>query len=138
MKTREAIIYNCDHCNKRLLHKGYMERHERECFANPENQRPCFNCGYQERVEVKYDSGQSDYPEIERYYRATQGFKCTLKDKLLIPPKARFKNERSNGSIDFVLYKGEETEQHDMPKECSEFNNDPFPYGVRTGSLFEK
>lgn len=138
MKTREATIYNCDYCNKRLLHKGYMERHEKECFANPDNQRPCFNCGYQERVEVKFYTGKNTYIDDEPIYRATQGFKCTLKDKLLIPPKARFKNERSNGSIGFVLYKEKETEQYDMPKNCAEFNSDPFPYGIRPDSLFEK
>lgn len=130
MKTRQATIFYCDHCNKKLLHKGYMERHEKECFANPDNQRHCFSCGYMERVEVKYDSGQSDHPEIERYYRTTQGFKCILKDKLLVPPKARFKNERSDTDISFVRYKGEETEQYDMPKDCDEFNSDPFPYGI--------
>lgn len=128
MKTRQATVYNCDHCNKRLLHKGYMERHEKECFANPNNQRPCFSCGYMERVEVKYDTGRDTYRDGEPIYRATQGFKCTLKDKLLIPPKARFKNARSIGEIDFVHYKGKETEHHDMPKDCGEYNNNYFPF----------
>lgn len=93
MKTRQATVFYCDYCNKKLLHKGYMERHEKECFANPENQRPCFSCGYQERVEVKYDSGQSDHPEIERYYRATQGFKCTLKVNYLFHQRQGLKTK---------------------------------------------
>lgn len=131
MKTRQATIYNCDHCNKRLLHKGYMERHEEECFANPKNQRPCFSCGYQERVEVKFYTGVDTYYGAEPIYKAAQGFKCTLKDKLLIPPKARFKEARSIGEIDFVQYEGIEREQYDMPKDCFEFNSDPFPYGIR-------
>ena len=127
MKTRQATVYNCDHCNKRLLHKGYMERHEKECFANPANQRPCFSCGHVERVEVEYDSGTLGANK-EPWFRATQGFKCTLKDKLLIPPKARFKNERSDTSIDFVQYKGIETEQYDMPKDCAEYDRDFLPF----------
>jgi len=128
MKTRQATVYNCDHCNKRLLHKGYMERHEKECFANPANLRPCFSCGYMERVEVEYYTGRDEYHTGEPIYKTTQGFKCTLKDKLLIPPKARFKNSRSIGEIDFVRHKGEETEQHDMPNDCSEYDSNYFPF----------
>ena len=51
-----------------------------------------------------------------------------FKGKLLIPPKARFKNERSDTDVAFVQYKGIKTEQHDMPKDCAEYDRDFLPF----------
>lgn len=42
MREKKLTAYYCDHCNKRLLSKFYMARHEKHCTLNPE--RSCRLC----------------------------------------------------------------------------------------------
>ena len=42
MKTIVKPVYYCDYCKKRYLHKGFAEKHEKHCTANPN--RICRMC----------------------------------------------------------------------------------------------
>jgi hypothetical protein len=44
MRKRTIDVYNCDHCNKMYQRKHACEQHERDCFKNPANHRPCLDC----------------------------------------------------------------------------------------------
>ena len=51
MKELIKKVYYCDHCKKHGLSKPKMEHHEKICFKNPENNRPCFDCMNLEKID---------------------------------------------------------------------------------------
>lgn len=105
MKVKENItMYQCDFCNKRLLVKNAMIRHENACSKSPENHSECETCGNLEETEIAVE----DYMGITRKAKA---FRCKHFDKLVYPAKVVHRK---------LLEKYPETfaEQMQMPKTC--------------------
>jgi hypothetical protein len=136
MKSKEVIQYECDFCSKKLLHKGYMKRHENECNSNPQNKRPCYDCVNLGRKEIEYDTGITNYQDGKSIFREVETFYCKVKDMLLISPKVRAVNSRKKSNIEFVYIGDKEVQQFDMPKECKEQKelsrsiSDPFEWEI--------
>ena len=104
MKIRENVtLYCCDFCNKRLLRKHAMERHEKFCSSNPDNFRDCFNC--KNLIE--------DTKEVDLGYctKTVRCFSCKLLNIELYPPKSERLNHVKKYPHD---YEG----QHPMPTNC--------------------
>lgn len=123
MKVKENInVYCCDFCKKKLFIRQAMERHEERCHANPINFRPCFNCIYLERQTIEYDSGVTNYHTGETIYRNGEAFYCSRKIQFMLHPKLRFKKNSEN--LRTIWFKGDDTEQLDMPLSCREQKTD--------------
>lgn len=106
MKTENKLVYKCDHCGKWYLNKGHAVRHEKMCFHNPENKRPCFNCKHlvKKDTHVEYEYGNQPYTLL--FCEAKQCFTYTPKNEL-----------KKN-----IIELGDD--QQPMPKECELFSND--------------
>lgn len=57
MKIQQETVYRCDYCNKHMLGKGAMVRHEKWCKMNPKNAHKCFEfCKHLKKTtNYKYD-----------------------------------------------------------------------------------
>jgi hypothetical protein len=123
MKVIENVtIYKCDFCNKQLMRKFAMVRHEERCSANPKNDRPCLGCRHLETKEIEFDTGISTYHGCEPIYRKAKTFYCIAKNILLLHPKTKYLEGRENLSC--VLLDNEETEQFEMPTQCDVFDRE--------------
>lgn len=63
---KQVIRYKCDFCNKVMATSKGMERHEKQCFKNPNG----FNCYMCEHAYLgiaycdnPYTGGQNEYPD---------------------------------------------------------------------------
>lgn len=119
---QNVTLYKCEFCNKELKRKHAMENHELSCSGNPINHRACLNgCNYLERVSIEYDTGRLEYGDGEPIFRDGQAFVCTKLNKLLLHPKVE-----GESLLRYVYLNKQETEQHDMPKECQHYNDNIF------------
>jgi len=111
MKTEFKEIYKCEFCNKLYQSKRFAEQHEKSCFKNPENKRPCFSCENlrKEKTEIYYGYYGADGERIVNL------FYCGIKECFLYTPQ----NEIKGNQFDL----GDE-ENNPMPKECSDYENE--------------
>lgn len=64
----ERKIYYCEHCmRRRLMDRRKIEKHEKECWSNPEN-KSCLSCYY----------SQSGYISDDASGGITRVFDCAL------------------------------------------------------------
>lgn len=105
MRTATKPVYYCDHCNKHGLSKPQMARHERLCFHNPENHRPCHDC---RNLEKKRTEAYFDTPIGDSDYRMVNVFHCKAKKVFLYTPQNQIKGNQYETSPD----------NEPMPKEC--------------------
>lgn len=114
MKTIENVtIYKCDFCPKELKRKHAMVRHEKYCFRNPINDRPCFSCEFLEykqgeSFEVHFVAG-GDFDT--RFEKGPNYWFCTKLNKKVYSIEAEKRN---------LIVKYPETfeDQKPMPKKC--------------------
>ncbi len=108
MRKRTIDVYNCDHCNKMYQRKHSCEAHERDCWRNPANYRPCYDCmNCTKKEQTIFEDDWQGY-EVERKVEA---FFCRAKGIALYPPK--IENKGDNRFYDFEAYSNEP-----MPKKC--------------------
>lgn len=96
------------------------EKHEKNCYSNPENFRICSGCGYLEEIKTTYLADVrrfgENYGVIEDVEeRATNGFRCKKLDKEMYPFKAERKGLPEKYPESF---EGKEP----MPKTCEHYN----------------
>lgn len=118
MKEMEVKIFICDHCQKKMLGKGAMSRHEKLCYSNPENWRACSGCVHCEPETVEYIA-QVDYDEFSGgVTRTSTAFRCKILNKLMYPFRAEKKG---------LIRRFPETfaNQEPMPKTCEHANYKP-------------
>ncbi len=110
MKERLRKVFSCDHCNKKYFIKSACLKHEKLCFKNPENFRPCFDCKYLEKKDYKYyyDTGCGEDSKILTL------FHCSKKNIFLHTPQVEIK-----GNAFDLGYE----ENIAMPKECNDFQS---------------
>lgn len=112
MKERTLKVYNCSHCNKLYLRKGACEKHERDCFNNWANHRPCFNCS---NLRKKDQVICIDYFDGSQEEKVVSAFYCDAKKIALYPPKI----ENRGTFYDFHSYSNEP-----MPKVCEIYDKE--------------
>jgi hypothetical protein len=108
MKTKTNVtLYICDFCKKKMQRRGAMEKHEKYCPKNPENEKACSGCAFlkEEKVTMYYD-GWNGQEEIQG-----NGFRCTKLDKLLYPLVVERRGLDQRFPEHF-------SDQEPMPKEC--------------------
>ena len=110
MKQKTKEVYYCDHCNRHMLNKGAMNKHELMCYANPENFRACHGCKFLEKKEVEISE---DYHGTESY-RKVNLFHCQAKQVFLHTPQ----NEIKRNQFELGDYSNEP-----MPKQCDVYVN---------------
>lgn len=70
MKIQQETVYRCDHCNRSMLGKGAMSRHEKYCRQNPNNKHKCFEfCKHLEKAFTHEETG--DYNNEPRITHMT-------------------------------------------------------------------
>jgi hypothetical protein len=110
MKVKENVtVYYCDHCNKKLIVKRAMEKHEQLCYKNPENTRACSGCLFLKEVPVEY---------LNRYEqtKTVRGFSCEKLNKKLYPFKVEKKGLPEEYPETFE-------DQEPMPKTCVHYQD---------------
>jgi hypothetical protein len=111
MRIKENItIFICDHCEKRLIVRSAMEKHEKACYRNPENQRACSGCFHLKEIEVGYFWDHFDGEHVTK----TKGFHCSKLDKTLYPYKVEKMGLPDKHPEHFE-------DQEPMPKQCEHF-----------------
>lgn len=110
MKTKTKEVYYCEHCKKHGLSKHKMEYHEKMCYKNPENIRPCYDCVF---------FGKKETISVIEHYNGTQDgirvdiFHCMKKDVFLVSP--------------ITVKKGNEIEHEEiserMPTKCEHYKS---------------
>ena len=97
-----------------MFRKHAMERHEKFCESNPENEKACSGCIFLKEETIEHDV-MYHYDGSESI-RNSKAFKCSKKDILVYPTKA----ERLG-----LPEKYPETfeDQIPMPKECNDFDD---------------
>ena len=105
MTTEIKEIYKCDFCNKLYQIKRFAMQHEKICFKNPKNDRPCFGCIFLGKKNVDVYEYEYDGSDFKRVYSL---FFCKKKEVFLHTPK----NEIKENVIDIGEY------NLPMPKEC--------------------
>jgi hypothetical protein len=109
MQRETRQIYRCDHCKKHYLNKGTCTYHEKICFKNPENTRPCHNCPHL----TKKDAATTHYfYDGDEYERKLKVFYCDKKEMFLYPPQSEIRKN----ALD--LPEGNDP----MPKQCEIFD----------------
>lgn len=107
MKQKTKEVYYCDHCNRHMLNKGAMNRHELMCHLNPENFRACHLCVFLEKkdleIEVDY-YGQESTPTVNVFH-------CQKKGVYMHTPQ----NEIKGNKFELGDYSNDP-----MPKECDQ------------------
>lgn len=79
---KEIKAYNCDFCKKYSKSKGFMARHEKECFYNP-IAKACATCSklYQQRIVTDEERRISmELPACEAGIPLTHETKAVLRD----------------------------------------------------------
>lgn len=113
MKTiKDVTVYKCDHCNKKYFREKACVNHEKMCYQNPANFRPCFICPNLEKKEVViyFDTYNGQMEETR------QVFHCNHFGTFLHTPQNAIKGNA------FELDEGNE----EMPSECAVFKNARF------------
>jgi len=105
MKIETKEIYKCEFCNKLYQVKRFAEYHEKICFKNPENNRPCFSC---DNLTKQDTIVFVDYPNN----RNVSLFYCDAKEKYLYTPKSEIKKN---------YFELSEEANDPMPKKCKEY-----------------
>jgi hypothetical protein len=113
MKIQEnVIVYQCEHCSKKLFRKHAMINHEESCKSNPENMRACHYCTFLTKQTCEVPSGYPDYFGREGERQVELLF-CGKINSYLYPPSVTAKgNSFETGDLSNV----------EMLKEC-EFEN---------------
>lgn len=117
MKIKENVtVYTCDFCKKKMFRKSAMEKHEHECYRNPENEVACNGCcAHLIKKEASVYLGDN-YFGVETHINC-ELFYCTAKNVFLYPMKTHFKgNAFHQEQIDDGTKPNEL-----MPKECQHF-----------------
>lgn len=92
MKIETKEIYKCDFCKKLYQVKRFAEQHERVCFSNPQNLRPCNNC---EHLVKKSTTITTNYNyDGSEQNRNLNLFYCNSKKSFLYTPKNEIKNNQ--------------------------------------------
>lgn len=110
MKVLEnQTAYKCEHCSKFYLQKRWIERHEKFCHKNPNNQHKCFQfCKHLEKITHSID-------DSERSSGTYTEFRCKKLDKYLYS----FKAEKHTNP--FLMERLDGCER--MPLECSDYSD---------------
>jgi len=110
MKTETREIYRCGHCNKLYLREGFCKRHEKGCFYNPDNSRPCLDCVslVKKKHTIYSDNGNNEYDMV------ISCFYCDAKKVFMYPPIV----EHKRNAIDLA-----DELNGPMPKKCSKYND---------------
>lgn len=88
MKETIKSMYQCDHCKKWYHRKHACIYHEKLCFKNPINERPCFDCPNLVSVEYTlYD----DHPNLGEVKRDVIIFQCSETKNYLHTPQNAIK-----------------------------------------------
>ena len=114
MKIKTGVtVYHCDHCKKKMFRKHAMEKHEKWCASNPDNNKACSGCCFLQETTIEVDYGDNYFNEP--VLKKVKAFRCTKLDKLLYPLKveARGLDKKFPETFD---------EQEPMPKECEHFD----------------
>jgi len=110
MKTEIKEIYKCEFCNKLYQVKKSAIKHELQCWKNPLNNRPCFNCNHlvKNRVTV-YENyyGEDNERSVDLLY-------CNKKLIFLYPPKVELKGNAFD--LDEI--------NEPMPKQCDIYDSE--------------
>jgi hypothetical protein len=114
MKTILKNVFYCDHCNKHMINKGAMSRHERFCTQNPNNWHKCFDyCEHLIKTNVLVKSGDEETPPV---YKTV--FTCKELNKKLY---SFLLEKKAPQYIDPDLER--------MPLQCDSFRNEEKEYG---------
>lgn len=108
MKTITKEVYYCEHCTKHGLSKSKMEYHEKICYSNPENIRPCYNCQHLGKKKIQICEeyyGQENFRNVDIFY-------CNKKQCFLYAPQNEIKGNVFDLSDEI---------NNAMPKECENF-----------------
>lgn len=103
-------VYVCDHCGRKSVSAGGMNRHELACSFNPDNYNVCPGC--------KYLLAYTDFVYYEHdpdHERKVKKFKCTKKNEIMYPSKIK-----RNRIID--KYPDNFEGEVQMPKICDSFD----------------
>lgn len=122
MKIETKEIYRCGHCNKYGLSKGAMVRHEKICYKNPDNFRPCLSCQHLTKRDVIIESDNYTYAETyQNRERKVSLFFCSKKDTFLWTPQNKIRgNEIESGESN--MYMPEQCDIYDKEsKEMEQF-----------------
>ena len=109
MKAKAIISYRCDYCNKFYQSKYHCTKHEKLCWHNPANKRPCLTCEYLGKKHAKVMVDSSEYGEIKTTLSV---FCCTKRDIYLHLPQSDIKGNIID-LVDDINYR--------MPKKCTKF-----------------
>jgi hypothetical protein len=110
MQKRTIDVYNCDHCNKMYQRKHACEQHEKDCFKNPINHRPCLDCMNLTMIEQTIYGNDWTGGETQTKVNA---FFCRAKGIALYPPKTENRN-------DGRVYEFGDYANEPMPKTCDQ------------------
>lgn len=112
MKVLEnQTVYKCEHCSKFYLHNRWIERHEKFCHKNPNNQHKCFQfCKHLEKLTHDVQDGAGD--STGRTYTE---FRCNKLNKYLYS----FKAEKHTNP--FLMERLDDCER--MPLECADYSD---------------
>ena len=78
MEEKLKRIYRCDYCRKIYQVKAWAVVHEKRCYNNPENDRPCFSCeSLEKRKTTVWFEDQENKWSL---------FFCKESGEFLIPP----------------------------------------------------
>jgi len=108
IKTKK--VYYCGHCKKHRLTKPAMEHHEKLCFNNPENKRPCLECCQHltKKITSIFEDGYGYDGEREERVNL---FYCLAKKTFLYTPQNEVKKN----------YFETDEENNPMPKTCTDY-----------------
>jgi len=112
MKTLEnKTVYKCDYCNKKLFVKHAMEKHEKYCGSNPDNDRVCSFCDHMERNTIEYYYDRYD----GEHSGTSNGFYCNKLESFIYPPFIEGKP---------VFYKNPEQFEDQIPfrRQCEHYH----------------
>lgn len=118
MKKVLKPVYYCNHCKKHGLSASHITTHEKKCWSNPDNIRPCMDCIHLEETKVEYKKDTGMGFDVKM---SAVSFKCKKLDKLIYHVKAEFKNLPQRFPETFIG-------QEPMPKKCEHqiTHNDDF------------
>lgn len=107
--VEQITAYKCGFCSKIYQRKHYAEKHTVRCSSNPENNRACFTCQFNEhRVEDLWCE-----PIEDRSIKVNVSY-CSKINCFIYPPITEFKNNAFEfGDIDNVP----------MRKECEHYKS---------------
>ncbi len=110
MREQTKVVYYCEFCKKYGLSKGSISRHEKLCFHNPNNIRPCLNCAAlgkrEEFIEYNYPTNEWG----NQGDRIVSVFYCKKKNINLHPPQVDIKKNHLD------------VESESMPIKCELFS----------------